>query len=83
LTILGSWAAFAHSFGTRSPSSVTDVAFKITYERDSICETPRRFPEEWRIFDVIAVNTFAAIVDHSRFNNSCLRLLKISDDNNE
>jgi hypothetical protein len=29
------------------------------------------------------VNTFAAIVDLSRFNNSCLRLLKISDDNNE
>jgi hypothetical protein len=28
-------------------------------------------------------NTFAAIVDLSRFNNSCLRLLKISDDNNE
>jgi hypothetical protein len=25
------------------------------------------------------VNTFAAIVDRSRFNNSCLRLLKISD----
>jgi hypothetical protein len=30
-----------------------------------------------------AFNTFAAIVDRSRFNNSCLRLLKISDDNNE
>jgi hypothetical protein len=29
------------------------------------------------------LNTFAAIVDRSRFNNSCLRLLKISDDNNE
>jgi hypothetical protein len=29
------------------------------------------------------LNTFAAIVDLSRFNNSCLRLLKISDDNNE
>jgi hypothetical protein len=29
------------------------------------------------------INTFAAIVDLSRFNNSCLRLLKISDDNNE
>jgi hypothetical protein len=28
-----------------------------------------------------ALNTFAAIVDFSRFNNSCLRLLKISDDN--
>jgi hypothetical protein len=31
----------------------------------------------------ILINTFAAIVDLSRFNNSCLRLLKISDDNNE
>jgi hypothetical protein len=30
-----------------------------------------------------SLNTFAAIVDRSRFNNSCLRLLKISDDNNE
>jgi hypothetical protein len=29
------------------------------------------------------INTFAAIVERSRFNNSCLRLLKISDDNNE
>jgi hypothetical protein len=29
------------------------------------------------------INTFAAIVDLSRFNNSCLRLLKFSDDNNE
>jgi hypothetical protein len=29
------------------------------------------------------VNTFAAIVDRSRFNNSCLRLLKIGDDSNE
>jgi hypothetical protein len=28
-------------------------------------------------------NTSAAIVDRKRFNNSCLRLLKISDDNNE
>jgi hypothetical protein len=28
-------------------------------------------------------NTFAAIVDLIRFNNSCLKLLKISDDNNE
>jgi hypothetical protein len=28
-------------------------------------------------------NTFAAIVDLSRFNNSCSRLLKISHDNNE
>jgi nicotinamide riboside transporter PnuC len=27
------------------------------------------------------INTFAAIVDLSGFNNSCLRLLKISDDN--
>jgi hypothetical protein len=27
------------------------------------------------------INTFAAIVDLSRFNNSCLTLLKISDDN--
>jgi hypothetical protein len=30
-----------------------------------------------------SVNTFAAIVDLSRFNNSCLRLLKISNDNNK
>jgi hypothetical protein len=29
------------------------------------------------------LNTFAAIIDLSRFNNSCLRLPKISDDNNE
>jgi hypothetical protein len=29
----------------------------------------------------VMVNTFAAIVDLSRFNNSCLRLLKIRDDN--
>jgi hypothetical protein len=34
------------------------------------------------LYDVI-INTFAAIVDRSRFNNSRLRLLKISDDNNE
>jgi hypothetical protein len=27
------------------------------------------------------INTFAAIVDFSRFNNSRVRLLKISDDN--
>jgi hypothetical protein len=32
---------------------------------------------------ITCVNTFAAIVDLSRFNNPCLRLLKISDDNNE
>jgi hypothetical protein len=31
----------------------------------------------------VLFNTFAAIVDLSRFNNSCLRLLKIGDDNNE
>jgi hypothetical protein len=40
------------------------------------------------IFSVIILNlyyfnTFAAIVDLSRFNNLCLRLLKSSDDNNE
>jgi hypothetical protein len=32
---------------------------------------------------VFQLNTFAAIVDLSRFSNSCLRLLKFSDDNNE
>jgi hypothetical protein len=41
----------------------------------------------WRYACVISCvdtsNTFAAIVDLSQFNNSYLRLLKISDDNNE
>jgi hypothetical protein len=34
-------------------------------------------------YELKGINTFAAIVDLSRFNNSCLRLLKISDDNND
>jgi hypothetical protein len=45
-------------------------------EREKIYENSRSKDRE-------DVNTFAAIVDLSRFNNSCLRLLKISDDNNE
>jgi ABC-type multidrug transport system fused ATPase/permease subunit len=43
-------------------------------------------PKRENIFEhtkMLDINTFAAIVDLSRFNNSCLRLLKISDDNNE
>jgi hypothetical protein len=40
----------------KMPRNGTDLAFKITFECDTICETARRFPEEWRIFDVVGVN---------------------------
>jgi hypothetical protein len=45
--------------------------------------TWRRKHRGSRITALFILNTFAAIVDQSRFNNSCLGLLKINDDNNE
>jgi hypothetical protein len=59
--------------------SSIQICLEVAYKQFRRCDSRFKITDSPFCY----LNTFTAIVDLSRFNNSCLRLLKISDYNNE